>query len=361
MALSRMPILTHSHIEETAMATSGQRNNPLWLKSRVGRLTASNFGRVYRASQSNRPYAADDIRKSFWEPNDISSCPPVKWGIDHEKDAIEAYKKQTGYDVKETGLWLFPNGFIGASPDGLVYINGQLSGILEVKCPWRLRYLNNLNTVQDVVKELPFLTWPLGLLRTHDYYHQVQGQLAATKTAWCDFVVWCPNNFIVIVRVDSDPIWERTVFQTIQNYYFSRVLLASDIPLIFYYDPKSQHTLPSLTLDSLFNPSTPLAHKVRVAFLSVIITHLSRNVALISNRTMKWPLSVSKNWSEAFSKICYKCLTDQFLSRFPEYSLITHLLSSAILCNASFQSQIFQSVISNKPDTDLPCTCMSID
>ena len=229
MALTHMPLLSYTHIEEIAMATAGQRNNPLWLKMRVGRLTASHFGRVYRASQSKGRYAADDIRKSLWESNDISQCPPVKWGIDHEKDAIEAYKKQTGYEVKETGLWLFPNRYIGASPDGLVYIDGRFSGILEVKCPWRLRYLNNIDTARDVVKELPFLTWPLGLNKTHDYYHQVQGQLAATNAAWCDFVVWCPNNFTVTVRVEPDPIWLSTVFETIQHFYFRSILLECDI------------------------------------------------------------------------------------------------------------------------------------
>ncbi len=36
-----------------------------------------------------------------------------------------------------------------------------------------------------------------GLIRSHRYYTQVQGQLEITQKPFCDFIVWTPNDLFV--------------------------------------------------------------------------------------------------------------------------------------------------------------------
>ena len=76
---------------------------------------------------------------------------------------------------------MFRNNVMGASPDGLVFTDPHAAcavGILEVKCPYSLR---------DVKVEYPaqwhnylnYIDCNNNLKKTHDYYHQIQGAMAA--------------------------------------------------------------------------------------------------------------------------------------------------------------------------------------
>ena len=48
----------------------------------------------------------------------------------------------SGYKVTQTGIWLFPSGYVTCSPDGLIYTRNkrQAEGMIEVKCPAKLQY-----------------------------------------------------------------------------------------------------------------------------------------------------------------------------------------------------------------------------
>ena len=216
-----MEPLTQTRIEEIAHLTVGQRDNPLWLEMRKARLTASNFGRVWTASQSGRANL-DTLRSDITGGRDLSRIPAVKWGVDHEQKAIKTYEELTGYRVEETGIWLFPDGHMGASPDGLVRDReGVLVGILEVKCPWSVR---NLPPETGLYK-LPYIEhYPPALVKKHAYYHQVQGELAATNLPWCDFFVWTPRKTLT-VRVYPDETWKTTTLPSIKSLYLDKVRL----------------------------------------------------------------------------------------------------------------------------------------
>ncbi|CAI6358908.1 unnamed protein product [Macrosiphum euphorbiae] len=56
-------------------------------------------------------------------------------GLTNEKSGIRVLGKEQNVNVIPTGLWLANNGFLGASPDGL--INSDY--IVEIKCPWKFR------------------------------------------------------------------------------------------------------------------------------------------------------------------------------------------------------------------------------
>ena len=85
--------------------------------------------------------------------------------------------------------------FLGTSPDGYVCDPDALEsyGLVEVKCPYKYRgYAPNdacLNV--DIFCELATQSsgdQKVQLKRSHSYYCQVQGQMAITERAWCDFL-----------------------------------------------------------------------------------------------------------------------------------------------------------------------------
>jgi len=77
---------------------------------------------------------------------------PIMWGQMHEFKAVQDYIKLTGNTVKPVGLVLLLCGFLGCSPDGLIYTRGIVSnndGVLEIKCPWK--HCNH--TIAEIMKK----------------------------------------------------------------------------------------------------------------------------------------------------------------------------------------------------------------
>ncbi|XP_015772435.1 PREDICTED: uncharacterized protein LOC107350709 [Acropora digitifera] len=164
-------------VETIATITKGQRTNPLWHHVRKGRLTASNFGSVLNAGR-------------------ITPSLLKKTGVQNEAEAINHFRKCTGLPVAETGIWLGPNGVLGASPDGLI---GQ-NHVLEVKCPYTQR---NLTIAEAVLNDSFCLKrnhdGTYQLKQDHVYWHQVQGQLFLTRRHFCFFVVWTTKESTVLL------------------------------------------------------------------------------------------------------------------------------------------------------------------
>lgn len=81
---------------------------------------------------------------------------------------------------------------MAASPDGKVIDSGceKPFGLAEVKCPLTKFHVTPLDACTDQrffaekVQDVPKLK------RNHAYYYQVQGQLAATRAHWCDFIIY---------------------------------------------------------------------------------------------------------------------------------------------------------------------------
>ncbi|KAH9374768.1 hypothetical protein HPB48_001057 [Haemaphysalis longicornis] len=111
-----------------------------WFAYRAGRITASTLYDVCHTSVS-APSLSLVMR--IWAPQGISvSAPPVRYGREHEAEALEKYKKVAG-DVhcnaqfKEAGLFVSKeNVFLAATPDMLVECDRCGAGVVEVKYPW---------------------------------------------------------------------------------------------------------------------------------------------------------------------------------------------------------------------------------
>jgi hypothetical protein len=95
--------------------------------------------------------------------------------------------------LKKVELVIDPKYFyFAASPDSLVLSAVCGEGCVEVKCPL---------TIKDgCVKDL-ILKRNSGLIEHNEqiqldaFYYQIQMQLAITEKAYCDFIVWSPQDF----------------------------------------------------------------------------------------------------------------------------------------------------------------------
>ena len=211
-----------SEIESLAAATIGQHRNHVWHLERIGRILASSMrdtielGHELLANNSNKSSKLpaellDKIRfrrRCLYNYKDFSSRPAVSWGLEKESLARACYEKQTGYGVKQTGLWIFPSGAVCCSPDGLVFTSQgskRPDGILEIKCPYKLRN-NQFLTSWASQKYFPYLKADFEIDETHRLYHTIQAELYATRTEWCDLFVWTASQTL-LVRVERNEPW----------------------------------------------------------------------------------------------------------------------------------------------------------
>ena len=204
--------------------TTGQGSSALWHSTRLWYITASNC-KSFACTKSdqawhsllNRVYGGSSLK-----------TPAMKYGTDHEDDAFSQYRQcdyAKGHTVTKSGFWVNPQypGF-GCSPDGLVYIGEDLVGIVEIKCPMTLAKTSPLEA-ENVLTKSQLQSFcckveqgQLWLKENHDYYYQVQMQMAICNVLWCDFVVWSSAGMSV-QRVHKNTSFWTKVSEKISHSY----------------------------------------------------------------------------------------------------------------------------------------------
>lgn len=158
---------------------------PEWFSVLRYRITACVFGIIYHRKPDTPPYVLVTNLLEQWR---ITST-AIKWGIDHESEALRAYEEHQ-HKAVHTGLTVRPVGFhdstshpfFGASPDSGVYDPsnvGEPYGFVEVKYPFKHRD----NTPEQACTDLNFCcslssSGEIPLKKRHCYYCQIQGQMA---------------------------------------------------------------------------------------------------------------------------------------------------------------------------------------
>lgn len=177
-----------------------QRNDE-WFSDRSGIATASRYKDVMSEPKSKADKDAGNMsetamsyalqilaEKLTGERKDFSSR-ATEWGTDNEPLAIQAYSEATGNNVLECGFVRHQEIATGASPDGVI----GLDGCIEVKCPFNSE-IHLKNKLTGLVPK--------------DYIWQVQGQMWVLGAEWNDFVSFDPrmniNAGLSIVRVYRD-------------------------------------------------------------------------------------------------------------------------------------------------------------
>lgn len=151
-----------------------------WIQQRVGHATASRFKDVMAKLKGGGPAQARKDYMSELVCECLTSQPVTKfsnaamaWGTEMEPEARQAYIIATGNEVDEVSFIRHSKLRCGASPDGIV----NLEGCLEIKCPNSTTHMETL--IADEVPE--------------QHTAQIQGQMWITGYQWCDFVSYDPR------------------------------------------------------------------------------------------------------------------------------------------------------------------------
>lgn len=219
-----------AYLEES---TRLQSKSTLWFQHRCGRITASKFRSVrFTALSSPSMSLLKSLMSS--EPSSSSvTIPALKWGIDSESNARIAYVDAVRNEHEN--IQCYPAGFhinpeyphLGASPDGIIVCDCDIcvDRLLEIKCPYKYRD-ENPNSITDpsfCLKQDE--NGQISLCHEHDYYYQVQGQLAICCKDFCDFVVWTPKG-MHIEQIARDESFFGDLKPYLDNYmYFMKILL----------------------------------------------------------------------------------------------------------------------------------------
>ena len=160
-----------------------------WLQSRLGKPTASNFGKLI--TPTGKPSASADnyineliAQRVTGELPEFFKSEAMERGNELEPHAKASYEFTHDVDVVEVGLCLHDEYECGASPDGLI---GEDGGI-EIKCPLPHTHVAYLRAGEVPSKYIP----------------QIQGCMWITGRKWWDFMSYHPAMENLIVRVERD-------------------------------------------------------------------------------------------------------------------------------------------------------------
>ncbi len=166
-----------------------------WRAARAGSLGASQIHEALAKTRTGWGASRENIKARLvaerltGAPQDSFTNDAMRWGVEQEAAAREAYSFVQGVSVVEVGLRKHPtlNGS-HASPDGLV---GD-DGLVEIKCP---------NTATHI---LTLRGGPIA----DKYVKQMQWQMRGSDRRWCDFVSYDPRMPVEmqlhIARVERD-------------------------------------------------------------------------------------------------------------------------------------------------------------
>ena len=117
--------------------------------------------------------------------------------------------------------------YLGASADGIITHVDRPSnpGVLEIKCPFSV-HGESVRTMPplDIAKRDPsfHLDRDGHLKKEHNYYYQVQGEMAVKGCKWAHFTTWthATNNNILVEEIKFDAeLWHSTILPKLQQFY----------------------------------------------------------------------------------------------------------------------------------------------
>ncbi|XP_071106878.1 uncharacterized protein [Haliotis cracherodii] len=242
-------------LEKETICQSGSATG---FEYRIGRLTASNFGSIYhcqckpsQVSLLKKIMQYDQTTDSDSNKHDQARVyAPCEWGLDHENDALDQYKTimmsgHTNLVLQKSGFVINPDfPHLGATPDSYVTCDCCGKGLVDVKCLFKYRDQHPCEICDNQFYLKPHVKYdPVcinSLQTSHNYYHQVQGQLHVCDLNYCDFVVWSRKG-IHIERVIKDTTFWNSLKVKL-DFYFLRIVLPE--LLTRAHDHKMNHAHP---------------------------------------------------------------------------------------------------------------------
>ena len=205
------------YIEECSRLQAG---SGVWHAERRLRLTASHFGRVYRRLSNSK--LAPLVKLMLYSP--FKGNANTRYGLAQESFTLLEYeleqsKQGMNIHVAKSGLVISSDHpFLAASLDGIVMMDGEAIGLVEVKNLLRTK-LEEAARGKNFCLEM--VNNQLRLKPNHDYYYQCQGQLLVCAMDWVDFVVRCTDTYqLSIERIHRDPRLQSEMVSKLSAFYF---------------------------------------------------------------------------------------------------------------------------------------------
>jgi putative phage-type endonuclease len=158
-----------------------EQGSPAWLKSRLGKVTASRMADLLDKTQKG----VDGAKRTGYRRElvyerltnraiDRFVTREMQWGIDHEAEAKQVYSLITGNEVRPAPFVLHPTiAKSGASPDGFI----DQDGLVECKCPASVTHIATMLADEIPEQYLPQMFW----------------QIECSKRDYCDFLSYDPR------------------------------------------------------------------------------------------------------------------------------------------------------------------------
>ena len=156
------------------MSGAVKQGSAAWLKQRRGKISGTAAGVLENCSphQKQSDLLRSMVRDLAGAPSEFKMSPAVEHGQTMEPVAKQWYEKFFDVTVDETDFVVHPvYEFLGASPDGLV----GLDGAIEIKCPYP-RFTKTPYSVYDDKKKM--------------YLRQCQLVMEVCQIDWLDFICY---------------------------------------------------------------------------------------------------------------------------------------------------------------------------
>lgn len=189
--------------------TLDQSKNIVWSEHRKLRISASlkahKIKTLKNVTQENQnKLALSLIHETVIKGKGASN---MLYGLETENKAYNMFSSTYNVEVIKSGLIIhIAKPWICASPDGLILNNGEITSVLEIKCPSSCKY----KPIIDPVTGIPNLSYlklqnkEIFLKSSHVYYTQIQILLYCTGLSDCNLYIF--NNIqplLLIIKRDT--------------------------------------------------------------------------------------------------------------------------------------------------------------
>lgn len=225
--------VSHEESHNVEKLTREQSLCTQWFQFREGRLTASKF---YDICHTNVQRPSVSLIKGIMHYVPNIETPAIKWGKTKEEVALNEYAEMMkinhpSFSARRSGLMLNPNyPTLGASPDAVIDCMCCGKGLVEIKCPFKIRDTNpcEVNTPNFYLR--PHAQTERGqpctnmLPSASRHFYQVQGQMAVCDVDYCDFVCWTTRG-LHVERIHRDPHFFNEKVLPLLNRFFLKAML----------------------------------------------------------------------------------------------------------------------------------------
>lgn len=172
-----------------------------WLRARLGRVTGTRLKSVVGGKQARETLIYELVAEELTgQAEEIFVSAAMKWGTEHEDEAVKHYEKRTGIKTQTVGFCVSDDrSWLALSPDRLVKKGKKYVGAVEVKCP-------GTKTVMKYIMK--------GGIPDEYQWQVVNYFLVVDDLEWLDFVVYDPRILrdelqLTVVRVTREELAEK--------------------------------------------------------------------------------------------------------------------------------------------------------